>query len=125
VGVHVVGAVLRVVFNDENGRVIPVRTVGDGFDYSTHRKIVVGDRSCRARLLRRGTVRVIVREVEQYERRQLVAVSVVSSPNETFKFVQELVGAELVGILRVEVRKSRIKVIAQRCEGWPDSLQKR
>ena len=42
--VHVVGAVLRIVFEDEEGRVVPVRRVRDRLDGAAHRQIVIGDR---------------------------------------------------------------------------------
>ena len=50
VRVNVVGAVLRVVFDDEDGRVLPVGTFRDGFDDATdgvvvlrHVKLLRGD----------------------------------------------------------------------------------
>ena len=41
--VNVIGAILSIVFEDENGCVIPVSAVRDRFDYAAQRKIVVGD----------------------------------------------------------------------------------
>ena len=43
VGVNVVGAVLGVVFDYEDGSVVPVRAVGDGLDHASHGQIVIGN----------------------------------------------------------------------------------
>src|SRR5690242_9493580 len=45
VGVDVVGAVLRVVFEDEDGGVVPVGAVGDGFNDAADGEIIVGEGS--------------------------------------------------------------------------------
>ncbi len=42
-GVHMVGAVLRVIFEDEDRGVVPVRAVRYGFHYATHCEVVIGD----------------------------------------------------------------------------------
>ena len=52
-GVDVVGAVLGVVFQHEDGRLRPELAVADRFDDATQRQVVVGqisDRRCRVRL---------------------------------------------------------------------------
>jgi hypothetical protein len=43
VRVHVVGAVLRIVFKDEEGRVVPEGRVRDRLDGAAHGQIVIGD----------------------------------------------------------------------------------
>ena len=58
--VDMIAAVLRVVLEDEDGRVIPVRAVRDGVDYTAQSQIVVGYRGRRARAFRPRASRVIV-----------------------------------------------------------------
>jgi len=43
VGVDVVATVLRVVFEDEDGGVVPVGAVRNGIDDAAERQVVVGD----------------------------------------------------------------------------------
>src|SRR5215469_11436212 len=42
-GIHVVGSILGVVFEDEDGGIVPVGAVGDGIDDAANGEIVVGD----------------------------------------------------------------------------------
>ena len=41
--IHVIGAGLRIVFKDEESRVVPERRVGDRFNSAADGEIVVGD----------------------------------------------------------------------------------
>ena len=45
--VYMIAAILRVVFEDEENRVVPEGRVGDGFDRAPHCKIVIGYRGLR------------------------------------------------------------------------------
>ena len=65
-----VGAVLGVVFDDEDGGVIPIRTVRDGLDDAAYGEVVIGDGSGWARL-GLGAMGVIVGKIEQDKRREL------------------------------------------------------
>ena len=49
-GIDVVGAVLRIVFEDENSGVVPIGAVRDGVHDAADGQIVVGNRSGGARL---------------------------------------------------------------------------
>src|SRR2546428_949180 len=113
VRVDVIGAVLSIVFQNEDGRVIPVRTMGDGLHYAAEGKIVVSYIGGRAGLTRPSAASVIVRKIEQDKGRQLSSVALLASTHKTFELVEELVSAQLVWVLRAEVRIQRIEVIAQ------------
>ena len=108
-----VGAILGVVFDDEDRRVVPVRTVRDGFDHAADREIVVRDRGRRARLAGRRAVGVIVRQIEQDEGWQLGSLAFFAGANKILKLVEEKVGAQLVRIFRVEIREPGMKVVPQ------------
>ena len=42
-GVDVIGAVLRIVFENEDGSIVPVRTVGNAVNDAAEREIVIGN----------------------------------------------------------------------------------
>jgi len=117
-GVDVVGAILRVVFDHEDGGVIPIRAVGDGIDNPPKREIIIGDGCGRRRLPFCGAESVIIGKIEQDECGQLRSASLLSRADELGKVVEKFIGAELVGILNVEVGKVGINVAAQRSQSW-------
>src|SRR5229473_1552910 len=114
-GVDVVAAVLGVVFEDEDGGVIPVGAVRDGVDYAAQGQIVVGDRGLGARAIRSRAAGVIVGEIEQHEcgELELGVFFRFAGVNVGGEFVEEFVGAKLVGIVGVEIGIERVEVIAQ------------
>src|SRR5208282_2864398 len=119
-GIDVIGAILRVVLDDEDGGVVPVGTVGEGIDYAAYRQIVVGDRGLRRGLAGTRASGVVVGQVEERELRKFFGASL--GFHELGEFAEEFVGAELVGIVGVEVGKLRIVVIAQSGFGGPRAL---
>src|ERR1035437_10586989 len=100
-GIDVIGAVLRVVLDHEDGSVVPVRTMGDGIDHTAKRQVVIGYRGLRRRLAGTRTAGVVVGPVEQRELRKLLGGSL-RFP-ELAEFAEEFVGAELVGIVGIAV----------------------
>src|ERR1700728_3902652 len=114
-GVDVVRAILRVVFEDKDGGVIPVRTMRNSIHNAAESVIVVGHGSRRARKVRRRAACVVDGYIQQNKGGHLKsrALILLAGANESGVLVQEFVGAKLVGIFRVEVRKQRIEVIAQ------------
>ena len=46
-GINVVGAILGIVFEHENGGIVPIRTVRQGLNYPADSQVVVGHRSRR------------------------------------------------------------------------------
>src|SRR5579872_2181073 len=96
--IHVIGAVLSVIFDDENGGVIPVRTVRNSLDDAAHGKVVVGNAGGGLALPGAGCGGVVVGQAQQHEIRQLGALVLLARANKLFKLVQKLVGAQLVGI---------------------------
>ena len=81
--VHVIGAVLSIVFDDEDRRVIPVRTVRDRLYHSPDGEVVVRHGSGGARLSGRGAVGVIVGQVEKHVGGKLGSLAFLSGANET------------------------------------------
>ena len=88
----------------------------NGVNDAAKREIVIGHRRSRTRMIRTSTSRVVVGKIEQHERRQLKVGSFVffASAKEGAEFVEKLVGAQLVGIIGIEIGEKRIEVIAQR-----------
>src|SRR5438552_7304 len=111
--VDVIGAILSIVFEDENGCVVPVGAVRDRLHDAAQRKIIVSDGCGRARLARSGAAGVIVRQIEQYELRQLGSLPLFLGANEASELVEKLVGAKLIRIFSVEVGEARIEVVTQ------------
>src|SRR5258708_7473716 len=114
-GVDVVAAVLGVVFQDEDGGVVPVGAVRDSVDYAAQGQIVVGDRGLGARAIRSRAAGVIVGKIEQHEggELELGVFFRFAGVNVGREFVEEFVGAELVGIVGIEIGIERIEMIAQ------------
>ena len=101
--IDVIGAVLRVVFDDEDGGVVPVRAVGDGIDHAAERQIVVGDRGLRRGLAGTRASGVVVGQIEQRELRKFFGGSL--RFHKLVELAQEFVGAELVGIIGIRSRE--------------------
>ncbi len=78
-GVDVVGTVLRVVFENENGGIVPVRAVGDGVDDAANGKVVVGNGGCGTRLALSAAGGVIVGKAQENELRETVFAGIASS----------------------------------------------
>lgn len=102
--VHVVGAVLRVVFEDEDRGVVPIGTVRDGVDDAADGKIVVGNGSCGTRLALCATGGVIVGKAQENELRQRVFAGLASG-EEAVELVEEFIDTELIGIGNFEIRE--------------------
>ena len=62
--IHVVAAVLRIVFENEERRVVPEWRMRNRIDGAAHRQIVIRNRRLRCRLARRGSRGVIVRQAQ-------------------------------------------------------------
>src|SRR5215468_9155148 len=107
-----VGPVLRIIFEDEDGRVIPVGAVGDGIDDASYCEIIVGDRSGGARLALGAAGSVIVWQAQEKELGHPVQVFSTQG-NEAVEFVQKFVGAKLIGIRNLKVGEPRIEVAAE------------
>src|SRR5579871_4045589 len=112
--IDVVGAVLGVVFEHEDGGIVPVRTVEDGIDNAAQGEVVVGDVGRRPGPVGASTASVVVGQIEQDEAGhfELGAFIGLAGANVGGKFVEEFVGAKLVGIVGVEVGIERIVMIA-------------
>ena len=127
VRVYVVGAVLGVIFENKNGGVIPIRTIGDGFHDAAQRQVVIGNGGRRTRKIGTRTSRMVVRQVEQNKCRHLEFKPFmrIAGANESGEFVHEFVGAKLIGIVRIEIGIQRIEMVAQNCLSWLHSTEQR
>src|SRR5580700_3578262 len=98
VRVHMVGTVLRVVFQNENCRVIPVGAVRNGVNHAAEREVVVGYGGCRARQIRSRASGVIIRQIKKNESRQLEVRTFmrVAGAYVRGEFIQKFIGAKLV-----------------------------
>ncbi len=124
-GIDVIGAVLGVVFENEDGGVVPIRAVGDGVDDPTEGEVVIGDRGGGAGVERTSAAGVIVGEIEEDEGGELQIGTFVGQTGAIIgaKFVKELVDPELIGIVGVEIRIERIEVVAQDGFGGLDAIE--
>src|SRR5690349_1241352 len=110
--IHVIRAVLRVVFQNKDSRVVPVGAIGDSLDDAANCKVIVRQGSRWPRLAGLRAFGVIVGQVHDYQ----IGERVLAGPAvtlELLELVQELVGAKLVGILDAEHWVERIEVVAQ------------
>src|ERR1700726_828043 len=122
-GIDVVGAILRVVSEHEDGSIVPVRTVGNGVDYAAEREIVVGDRGVWSWLAGTRASGVVVGQVEQRELWKFFGGSL--RFHKLTEFAEEFVSAELVRVVGIEVRELRSVVVTQRGFGGTHALHLR
>ena len=100
-GVDVVGAVLGVIFQHENGGLRPELAVADRFDHASQRQIVIGqigDRRWRSDLCPR---RVIVGQANDHELRHLAFGFETLSGAELIRYSSGF-GADAIALLRAE-----------------------
>src|SRR5580698_5818372 len=95
-GIDVVGSVLCVVLEDEEGGVVPVGAAGDGFNGAPDGEIVVCDACFRRAPAWTGAESMVVRQAQHDEGRHLVlAFFALFYPD--IEMSEELVDAELIG----------------------------
>src|SRR5271157_3921232 len=111
--VHVIGAVLRIVFEHEDRRVVPVRAVREGFYHAAQSEVVIGYRRSRRR--RSGTCAgcVVIGQPQQHELWQLLASATFARLHKPGEFTQKFIGAKLLGIFNSEVGVVRVEVSTQ------------
>src|SRR5579872_4404784 len=95
--VHMVGAVLRIVFENEDGCVIPVRTMGDGIDHAAYSQVVIRYRGCWCRVVGLGAAGVVITQAQQNILRKLSSFVLLTRLHERVEFVHELVHTKLIG----------------------------
>ncbi len=124
VRIHVVRAALRIVFQDEERRVVPERGVRDRLHCPAHRQIVVCHGSFRRRAARRRSRRMIVGQPQHDEvRHRVLAGLFIHNPPR--QMLLEDVFPHLVRHPQVEVRSLRRKVPHQLRLGRPVCLDQR
>src|SRR6185437_17075087 len=100
--VDVIAAVLRVIFEEEDGGVIPVRRVRDGFDEAANGEVIVGDGGFGRGAAGPGAGGVIVGEAQgDVAGHGVRAGGAVADP--AVEVAEEDVHADLVGHPDVEV----------------------
>src|SRR5271165_4724736 len=92
-GIDVVGAILGVVLQDEDGCVVPVRAVRYGVNHSANGQVIVSDRCGGTRLAFRSAGGVVVRQSQEDELRQRVLTGFARG-QKSVELVQELIGAK-------------------------------
>ena len=112
VGIDVVGAVLGVVFEDEDGGVVPVRAMRNGIGDAADGEIIIGNGSGGTGLAFLAAGGVVIRQAKKDELRHGVFAGF-AGRDKAVEFVQEFVGAELIGVGNFEIREERIEVIAK------------
>src|SRR2546426_6997435 len=113
--VNVVGTILSIVLDYKDDGIVTTWPVRDRIHYATERQVVIRHGGGGARQARARASGVIVGQVEQYERGQLKFRAFVGLPGVDVgpELAQEFVGAELIGVVGLEVGKQRVEVIAQ------------
>ena len=112
VGIHVVGTVLGIVFEDEESGVVPIRAVRDGVHDAAYGEIVVGEGSGRSGHVELAAGGMVIGETKLDELRHGVAACLAGG-DELAEFVEEFVGAELIGIIELEIGGARIEMAAE------------
>ena len=96
-GIHVIGAVLGVVLDDEDGGVLPELALAHRLDHAAQRQIVVGDHGASA-----SACRPACRRCDRWARRKMVSRGKLPSFSKRVQFLDEAVGPFLVGIIQIE-----------------------
>src|SRR5450755_2454527 len=108
--VDMVGAILRIVFNHEDGGVLPIGAVRNGIDNASDREIVIGYRSLWRGLSGTRASGMVIRKIEQCELREFFGAPLCF--HKLVKLPQKFIGAKLIGIIGIEIGKERVKMIA-------------
>src|SRR5437879_2824390 len=105
-----VGPVLRIVLNNEDGSLRPEFRLAYGLNESTEREVVVGDERCGRVFVGHGAVGVVVRKADDLQPRHLPF---------GFKSLQlsdEAVRALLVGKIQVEPAITFVEMTLERAD---------
>ena len=103
-GIHVIRAVLRVIFEDEDGRFVPITAARDRFDDPPERRIILRDHRARRTRARPRGCRMVVPQPDDVQLRQLTALlELTEFPQpridprvvEDVEVVRRIVGAEV------------------------------
>ncbi len=111
--VNMVRAILRVVFQDKDRRVVPVGTVRHRLNHSTDREVIVGNGSVRRRQTRVRPRSVVIRQPQQNKLRHLLAAAARARFHKAGEFAQKFVSAKLVRIVKLEIGVLRIEMPLQ------------
>src|SRR5215470_5850741 len=95
--IDVIGTVLRVVFENEDGGVFPVGTVRDRLDDAAEGEIVIGNVGGRSRAPGPCASGVVVGQMHRDELREFPLFALPASSDEAIELREKLVGAQLVG----------------------------
>src|ERR1700686_435989 len=112
VGVDVVGAVLGVIFENEESSIVPIGAVGYGVHDAPDSQVIVSNGGGGLGFVLGATGGVVVGKAKQDELGHGVMARVAGG-NELVEFVEEFVGAELVGIVDPKIRVQRVEVVAE------------
>src|SRR5258707_15727633 len=104
-----VGAVLSVVFQNQESSIVPIGAVRYGVNDTPDCQVIVSNRRGRPGFVLGSTRGVVVRKTKKDELRHGVLVRIARG-NEIVEFIQEFIGTELVGIGDLEIRKQGIEV---------------
>ena len=110
--VDMVGAVLGIVFENEDGSVFPVGAVRDSIDQAADGEIVIGHRGLWSGHAGSSAGGVIVGKAEHHEVRELFATARLTGFDEAVELVQEFISAQLVRIVNPEIGEVGIEMAA-------------
>ena len=102
--IHVVGPRLRIIFQDKNRGVLPIRARGHFLHQQSERVIVVRNIKLRRRHVRTHPVRVIVRQIDNIERRQIVGSILFERFDVPTKLSDPVGDARISAKVRVRIR---------------------
>src|SRR2546426_10074093 len=111
--VHMVGAVLRIVFDYEYRGIVPVGAVRNRFDNTAQRQIVIRHRGSGTGLSSTGAAGMVIGQIEQNKRGQFGPRALVAGAHKAIELIDELIGAELVGVVALEVGIIGVELITQ------------
>src|SRR5581483_11623656 len=112
VRIDVVGAVLSVVFENQNSGVVPIGAVRNGLDDTAYGEIVIGDRGRRGRQALAEPGSMVVGKAQLDELRHGV-IAGLAGGEESLEFVEKFIHAKLIGIGDFKVRIKRVEVAAK------------
>src|SRR5579859_2317606 len=121
--IDMIGAILRVILEHENCRVIPIGAMRYRIHHASDRQVVISNGGSRCRFANPGSASVIVRQPQLNEPRQFVCAA--TSFYKSVKFAKKLVGTELVRVFNREIRVQSVNVISLSPLGRPNAFQPR
>ena len=101
--IDVIWPILRVIFNNRDTRVFPLRTIRNSLDEKSERVIVISNIKLRRRTARADAIRMVIRQANDRQIRQTIASPGSTLRGKRLKLLQPLTHPRVATKTRVRI----------------------